>query len=340
MLTYMQKPLDVQEKWYLVNAEGKTLGRLAARVAGILRGKHRPTFTPHVDMGDHIVIINAEKIHLTGNKMATKLYRRHSGFPGGLKTATAQHVFRKGSDSAHNQSDRRYASQEPTGKPYGKETPRLRRAHASAPGARTGTDYPVIITVSEEGDVVAWQSRLICNRTKKVCNCQSLGHREGGRHYDQRSTDRESLPTLPCGKLFNSRSKSAVSSGSTRSRPRSTVVDRPAKPAPYVMPSLARWWNSTNPSVPFEEGRLADTRLARQRAEKIRTEGREKAVPVLKAIDIGATVRKREGSKPSLFYVCAYRSGGTDEKSTHRHCRGQWIRRSGARPPGSSPSLF
>jgi len=94
MLTYMQKPLDVQEKWYLVNAEGKTLGRLAARVAGILRGKHRPTFTPHVDMGDHIVIVNAEKIHLTGNKMETKLYRRHSGFPGGLKTATAQHVFR------------------------------------------------------------------------------------------------------------------------------------------------------------------------------------------------------------------------------------------------------
>src|ERR1044071_2974850 len=78
MLTYMQKPLDVLEKWYLVDAEGKTLGRLAARVAGILRGKHRPTFTPHVDMGDHIVIINAEKIHLTGNKMATKLYRRHS----------------------------------------------------------------------------------------------------------------------------------------------------------------------------------------------------------------------------------------------------------------------
>jgi large subunit ribosomal protein L13 len=95
MLTYMQKPLDVKEKWYLVNAEGKTLGRLAARVAGILRGKHRPTFTPHVDMGDHIVIVNAEKIHLTGKKMDTKLYRRHSGFPGGLKTATAQHVFGK-----------------------------------------------------------------------------------------------------------------------------------------------------------------------------------------------------------------------------------------------------
>ncbi|MDH4186262.1 MAG: 50S ribosomal protein L13 [Nitrospira sp.] len=95
MSTYQQKPLDVQEKWYLVDAEGKTLGRLAARVAGMLRGKHRPTFTPNVDMGDHIVIVNAEKVHLTGNKMTSKLYRHHTGFPGGLKTATAQHVFRK-----------------------------------------------------------------------------------------------------------------------------------------------------------------------------------------------------------------------------------------------------
>jgi large subunit ribosomal protein L13 len=95
MSTYVQKPLDVQEKWYLVDAEGKTLGRLAARVAALLRGKHRPTFTPNVDMGDHVVIVNAEKIHLTGDKMETKLYRKHSGYPGGLKTATAQHVFRK-----------------------------------------------------------------------------------------------------------------------------------------------------------------------------------------------------------------------------------------------------
>jgi large subunit ribosomal protein L13 len=95
MSTYLQNPVDVQEKWYLVDAEGKTLGRLAARVAAILRGKHRPTFTPNVDMGDHVVIVNAEKIHLTGDKLETKLYRSHSGYPGGLKTATAKHVFRK-----------------------------------------------------------------------------------------------------------------------------------------------------------------------------------------------------------------------------------------------------
>ncbi|HXX75956.1 MAG TPA: 50S ribosomal protein L13 [Nitrospiraceae bacterium] len=95
MTTYLEKPANVQEKWYLVNAEGKTLGRLAARVAGLLRGKHRPTFTPNVDHGDHVVIVNAEKIQLTGDKMQTKLYRHHSGYPGGLKTATAAHVFRK-----------------------------------------------------------------------------------------------------------------------------------------------------------------------------------------------------------------------------------------------------
>lgn len=95
MTTYLEKPADVKETWHLVNAEGRTLGRLAARVAGILRGKHRPTFTPNVDMGDHVVIINAEKIQLTGSKMETKLYRHHSGYPGGLKTATAEHLFRK-----------------------------------------------------------------------------------------------------------------------------------------------------------------------------------------------------------------------------------------------------
>jgi large subunit ribosomal protein L13 len=94
-MTYLEKPADVKETWHLVNAEGKTLGRLAARVAGILRGKHRPTFTPNVDMGDHVVVVNAEKIQLTGSKMQTKLYRHHTGYPGGLKTSSAEHLFRK-----------------------------------------------------------------------------------------------------------------------------------------------------------------------------------------------------------------------------------------------------
>ena len=93
--TYLEKPAEVQRKWYVIDAEGKTLERLAARVASVLRGKHKVTFTPHVDTGDHVVIINAEKIRLTGSKMETKTYARHSGYPGGLKILTARHIHER-----------------------------------------------------------------------------------------------------------------------------------------------------------------------------------------------------------------------------------------------------
>ncbi|MBN6187526.1 50S ribosomal protein L13 [Aneurinibacillus sp. BA2021] len=87
--TYMAKPNEVERKWYVVDAEGQTLGRLASEVAAILRGKFKPEFTPHVDAGDFVVVINAEKIQLTGKKMADKKYYRHSGYQGGLKVTTA-----------------------------------------------------------------------------------------------------------------------------------------------------------------------------------------------------------------------------------------------------------
>ncbi len=87
--TYMAKPNEVERKWYVVDAAGQTLGRLASEVASILRGKHKPEFTPHVDTGDFVIIINAAQIKLTGNKLQKKLYYRHSGYPGGLKTTTA-----------------------------------------------------------------------------------------------------------------------------------------------------------------------------------------------------------------------------------------------------------
>ena len=93
--TYLEKPADVKRKWFLVDADGKTLGRLAAKVATLLRGKNKPTFTPHVDTGDHVVIVNAEKIRLTGNKMEDKTYSYHTGYPGGLKTLTAEHIHKK-----------------------------------------------------------------------------------------------------------------------------------------------------------------------------------------------------------------------------------------------------
>ncbi|MBU8908583.1 50S ribosomal protein L13 [Desertibacillus haloalkaliphilus] len=93
--TYMAKPNQVERKWYVIDAEGQTLGRLSSEVASILRGKHKPTFTPHVDTGDHVIIINAEKIELTGNKAKDKVYYRHTGHPGGIKSITAGELREK-----------------------------------------------------------------------------------------------------------------------------------------------------------------------------------------------------------------------------------------------------
>ncbi|MEI4771125.1 50S ribosomal protein L13 [Psychrobacillus sp. FJAT-51614] len=87
--TFMAKGHEVERKWLVVDAEGQTLGRLASEVAAILRGKNKPTFTPNVDTGDHVIIINADKIHLTGNKLNDKIYYRHTQFAGGLKQRTA-----------------------------------------------------------------------------------------------------------------------------------------------------------------------------------------------------------------------------------------------------------
>ncbi len=93
--TFMAKGHEVERKWLVVDAEGQTLGRLASEVAAILRGKHKAIYTPNVDTGDHVIIINAEKIELTGNKLNGKIYYRHSQFPGGLKTRTAGEMKEK-----------------------------------------------------------------------------------------------------------------------------------------------------------------------------------------------------------------------------------------------------
>ncbi|MHB8842004.1 MAG: 50S ribosomal protein L13 [Candidatus Aquicultor sp.] len=88
MKTYSAKPKDINREWFVVDAAGIPLGRLATQVATILRGKHKPMYTPSMDVGDHIIVINAEKIVLTGRKAQTKMYYRHSGYPGGLKETT------------------------------------------------------------------------------------------------------------------------------------------------------------------------------------------------------------------------------------------------------------
>ena len=93
--TYMAKPNEVERNWHLIDAAGKTLGRLASEAATLIRGKHKPQFTPHVDTGDFVVIINADQIVLSGKKLEQKKYYRHSGHPGGLKVTTAQEMLEK-----------------------------------------------------------------------------------------------------------------------------------------------------------------------------------------------------------------------------------------------------
>ena len=93
MKTYSAKAADVEQKWFVVDAEGLVLGRLASICAKILRGKHKTTFTPHVDCGDGIIVVNADKIAMTGNKLTDKVYHRHTGYPGGIKSVTPEKLL-------------------------------------------------------------------------------------------------------------------------------------------------------------------------------------------------------------------------------------------------------
>lgn len=95
MKTFMAKKENIERKWYVVDADGKTLGRVATACAHVLRGKHKVTYTPHVDCGDYVIIINAEKVVLTGNKLEDKKYYNHSGYPGGLRERTAKEMIEK-----------------------------------------------------------------------------------------------------------------------------------------------------------------------------------------------------------------------------------------------------
>lgn len=95
MKTYVTKPAEVEHGWFVVDADGQNLGRLAAKIATILRGKHKPIFSPSVDCGDYVVVVNAEKIHVTGKRMDEKMYHRHSGYPGGLTSISLRDQLQK-----------------------------------------------------------------------------------------------------------------------------------------------------------------------------------------------------------------------------------------------------
>lgn len=95
MKSYIAKPAEVERKWYVIDAEDKTLGKIASEVASILRGKKKPIYTPHVDTGDYVIVINAEKVRVTGKKEEQKIYKSHSGYPGGLKETTLRELRAK-----------------------------------------------------------------------------------------------------------------------------------------------------------------------------------------------------------------------------------------------------
>ena len=93
--TYSPKAAEIESKWYVVDASGKTLGRFASQIAHVIRGKHKPTFAPHMDMGDHVIVVNAEKIVVSGRKDEQKVYYRHTGYPGGIRSTTYKEMMEK-----------------------------------------------------------------------------------------------------------------------------------------------------------------------------------------------------------------------------------------------------
>ena len=111
----MANPQTVERKWYVIDAEGMVLGRLASQVAAMLRGKHKPTFTPNVDCGDYIIVINTDKMRLTGKKLDDKIYRYHTGYPGGLKEITYRRLMAKKSDFVLTEAVRRMLPKGPLG---------------------------------------------------------------------------------------------------------------------------------------------------------------------------------------------------------------------------------
>ncbi len=116
MKTYMAKGETVQRNWYVVDAEDLVLGRMSSRVAAILRGKHKPIYTPHVDTGDHVIIINAAKVVLTGKKLDQKIYYRHTGYPGGLKETSYRTLMSTKPEFAVYESIRRMMPKGPLGR--------------------------------------------------------------------------------------------------------------------------------------------------------------------------------------------------------------------------------
>ncbi|MFH1191080.1 MAG: 50S ribosomal protein L13 [Candidatus Omnitrophota bacterium] len=138
--TYTAKPEDIKRKWYIVDAKGQILGRLAAKVAAILRGKHKPIFTPHIDTGDGVIVINARQIKVTGRKLKQKVYRRYSGYPGGLREVKLEVLLQKKPTTVIHLAVQRML---PTG-PLGRDLIKKLRVYADGQHDLTGVKPHVL----------------------------------------------------------------------------------------------------------------------------------------------------------------------------------------------------
>ena len=121
MNTFMEKKETVERKWYVVDAEGMTLGRLASKVAVVLKGKHKATYTPHIDCGDYVIVVNAEKVKLTGNKLEDQKYYNHSGYPGGLRERNAKTMIEKYPEEMIERAVKGMLPKGPLGREMGKK---------------------------------------------------------------------------------------------------------------------------------------------------------------------------------------------------------------------------
>jgi len=133
--TFSPKPADVQREWLIIDATNVVLGRLASHTAALLRGKHKPTFAPHMDMGDHVIIVNADKVVLTGSKLTQKVAYRHSGYPGGLTGVTYDKLMETNPIRAVEKSYSRHVAQEHVGSRPDGQAQGLHRRHPPSPGS-------------------------------------------------------------------------------------------------------------------------------------------------------------------------------------------------------------
>ena len=146
MKTWNAKPGEIEREWQLVDAEGQTLGRLATRIADTLRGKDKPQYTPHVDTGDFVVVVNAEKVAVTGNKLDDKRYYRHSGYPGGLRSRTLREQLDRRPEEVIRKAVKGHAAAQPALSRAAPQAEDLRRAGASAHGAGTEGAEDEVVT--------------------------------------------------------------------------------------------------------------------------------------------------------------------------------------------------